>query len=67
MWSFPYVDWVALDADQTAGAVLMMWDRRALEKSEVMVGHFSVSVWWQGVGMVLLGLTLGCMAQMITT
>ena len=38
LWSFPYVDWVALDADQTAGGVLMMQDRRALEKSEVMVG-----------------------------
>ena len=30
LWSCPYVDWVALDADQTAGGVLMMWDRRAL-------------------------------------
>ena len=28
----------------------MMWDRSALEKLEVMVGHFFVSVWWQGVG-----------------
>ena len=28
----------------------MMWDRRALEKLEVMVGQFSVSVRWQGMG-----------------
>ena len=35
-----------LDADQTVGGVLMMWDRRALEKLEVMVGQFSVSIWW---------------------
>ena len=42
LWSCPYVDWVALDADQTAGGVLMMWDRRVLEKLEVMVSHFSV-------------------------
>ncbi|KAK4559331.1 hypothetical protein RGQ29_008522 [Quercus rubra] len=34
LWSCPYVDWVALDVDQTAGGVLMMWDRRALEKLE---------------------------------
>ena len=27
----------------------MMWDRRALEKLEVMVGQFSVSVRWQGL------------------
>ncbi|XP_075655074.1 uncharacterized protein LOC142625274 [Castanea sativa] len=50
LWSCPYVDWVALDADQTAGGVLMMWDRRALEKLEVMVGQFSVSVRWKGMG-----------------
>ena len=46
LWSCPYVDWVALDADRTAGGVLMMWDRRALEKLEVLVGQFSVSVRW---------------------
>ena len=49
VWSCPYVDWVALDVDQTVGGVLMTWDRRALEKLEVMGGHFSVSVRWQGV------------------
>ena len=27
-----------------------MWYRRVLEKLEVMVGHFSVSVRWQGLG-----------------
>ena len=41
---------MTLDADRTTGGVLMMWYRRALEKLEVMVGHFSVSVQWQGVG-----------------
>ena len=46
LWSCPYVDWVALDADQTAGGVLIMWDRRALEKLEVMVCQFFVLVRW---------------------
>ena len=41
---------MALDADQTAGGVLIMWDRRALEKLEVMMGYFVVSVRWQDVG-----------------
>ena len=50
LWSCPYVDWVALDADRTAGGVLMMWDGRALENVEVMVGQFSISIRWQGVG-----------------
>ena len=49
-WSCPYVDWVALDAVQTAGGVLMMWDRRVLERLEFMEGSFLVSVRWQGVG-----------------
>ena len=37
-------DWAALDADQMAGGVLLMWDRRVLEKLEVLVGLFSVSI-----------------------
>ena len=44
------MDWVALDAVQTAGGILLMWDRRVLERTEVVVGSFSVSVRWQGVG-----------------
>ena len=44
------MDWVALDAAHTAGGVLLMWDRRVLERTEVLVGSFSVSVRWQGVG-----------------
>ena len=28
----------------------MMWDKRVLEKLEVMVGQFSVSVRWHGLG-----------------
>ena len=44
IWGCPYADWAALDADQTAGGVLLMWDRRVLEKLEVLVGLFSVSI-----------------------
>ena len=44
------MDWVALDTVQTASGILLMWDRRALERKEVLVGSFSVSVQWQGVG-----------------
>ena len=43
------MDWVVLNADQTANGVLIMWDRRVLEKSEVLVGLFSVSIQWKGV------------------
>ena len=50
LWICLYVDWVTLDANQTTSGVLMMWDRRALEKFEVLVGQFSVSVRWQDLG-----------------
>ena len=40
LWSCSYVDWVALDVDQMAGGVLILWDRRVLEKLEVLVGTF---------------------------
>ena len=49
-WSCPFVDWAILEADQTTGGIVLMWDKRVLEKVEVMVGTFSVSVKWQGVG-----------------
>ena len=50
LWSCPYVDWAVLEADRTAGGILLMWDKRVLEKVEVMVGTFSVLVKWHGVG-----------------
>lgn len=28
LWSYLYMDWVALDANHTVGGVLIMWDRR---------------------------------------
>ena len=49
LWSCPYMDWAVLDANQTAGGVLIMWARRVLEKLEVLVGSFSVLVQWKGV------------------
>ena len=44
------MDWVALDVVQTASGILLMWDRRVLERKEVLMGSFSVPVQWQGVG-----------------
>lgn len=55
---------MALDADHTAGGVLIMWDSRDLERLEVLVGSFSVLVQWQW-WMVLFGCVSGSMAQMV--
>ena len=43
------MDWVALEANQIVGRVLIMWDKRVLEKMGAMVGTFLVLVKWQGV------------------
>ena len=66
LWSCPFVDWVALDAIQIAGGVLMMWDSRVLERLEFLVGSFSVYSVARGWGMDLVGCVLGSMAQLIT-
>lgn len=49
LWNCPYMDWVTIDANQTASGVLIMCDRRVQEKLEDMVGTFFVLVRWQGV------------------
>jgi exonuclease III len=49
LWGSPYSDWVALDAVNTAGGVLLMWDKRMVEKVEVVMGKFSVSCLWKGL------------------
>ena len=53
------MDWAFLEADQTAGGILLMWDKRVLDKVEVMVGTFSVSVKWQRVGTGYRGVAFG--------
>ena len=49
LWSNPYLDWVALNANHTAGGILLMWDKQMLEKIDSMVGTFSVSCLWKGL------------------
>ena len=40
----PFVDWGTLDTLYTARGVILMWDRRAFEKVDSVVGSFSISV-----------------------
>ena len=44
LWGSPFIDWVVLDAVQTLGGVLLIWDKRVIEKLDVIVGKFSISV-----------------------
>lgn len=43
------MDWVVLDVDNTVGKVIIMWDKRVLEKINDMVDLFSVSIRWKGL------------------
>ncbi|KAL4625272.1 hypothetical protein ACB092_05G013600 [Castanea dentata] len=49
LWGSPYTDWAVLDAVQSSGGVLLIWDKRVVEKLDVIVGQFSVSVLLRGV------------------
>ncbi|KAL4613723.1 hypothetical protein ACB092_07G001100 [Castanea dentata] len=36
LWGCPYVDWAVLEADRTVGGILLKWDKRVLDKVEIM-------------------------------
>ena len=38
-----------MDAVQTSGGILLVWDKRVFEKMDVIVGHFFVNVLLRGV------------------
>ena len=47
LWDNSFVDWEMLPATGTAGGVLLLWDRRVLEKLDSVVCQFSVSCLWK--------------------
>ena len=49
IWGSPYTDWVALDAVNTAGGVLLIWDKRMVERVDVVIGKFLVSCLRKGL------------------
>ena len=49
LWGSPFLDWVVLDAINTAGGVLLVWDKRVFEKVDCAIGLFSVNVLLKGV------------------
>ena len=49
IWGNPYVGWEVLHAEGTSGGVILMWDKRIVEKLDVLVGRFSVSCVWREV------------------
>jgi hypothetical protein len=49
LWGNSYVDWEMLLANGTAGGVLLLWDRRVLERLDSVVCQFSVSCLWKSL------------------
>ena len=43
LWGCHYVDWVYLGSLGASRGILVIWDRRVVEKLEEAVGHYSVS------------------------
>ncbi|XP_050277756.1 uncharacterized protein LOC126719218 [Quercus robur] len=50
IWSCPYVNWLYLGSEGASGGIVLMWDRRAMEKVEEAVGRFSVSCRFKNIG-----------------
>ena len=42
LWGSPFTDWAILDAVQTSGGVVLIWDKRVVEKIDISIGQFSV-------------------------
>ena len=49
LWGNQFVDWLALDAINTVGGILLMCDTRVVERVDAAVGNFSVSCLWHGL------------------
>ncbi len=49
LWGNQFVDWLALDAINTAGGVLLMWDTRVVERVDSVVGISSVTCSLKGL------------------
>ena len=43
IWSCPFIDWLYLGFEGASDGILLMWDRRVVEKLEEAVGNFSIS------------------------
>ena len=49
IWSYPYIDWLYLGSEGASGGILLMWNRRVVEKIKEAVGHFLISCRFKNV------------------
>ena len=43
LWRCRYVDWLSLDSVRAFGGIILMWDKRVVDRVDVAIGNFSVS------------------------
>jgi hypothetical protein len=49
LWGCNHVDWCCLDSSGASGGILIMWDKRVVEKVDVCLGVFTLSVSFRNV------------------
>ncbi|KAG2666855.1 hypothetical protein I3760_15G085500 [Carya illinoinensis] len=49
IWSCTYVDWAYLTVGGASGGVLVMWDRRVVERMEDFIGKYTVACSFRSV------------------
>jgi hypothetical protein len=49
IWGNRFTGWEVLNADNTAGGVLLLWDKRVVDRVNSIVGRFSVSCHWKSL------------------
>jgi exonuclease III len=43
LWRCKYVDWISLNSIGASGGIILMWDRRVVERVDEAIGCFSIS------------------------
>ncbi len=49
LWSCHHVDWLFLESVGASGGILLMWDKRVMEKVDEAIGHYSFSCKFRNV------------------
>jgi hypothetical protein len=49
IWGCNYVDWCSLDSCGASGGILIMWDKRVVEKVDVCLGEFTLAVSFRNI------------------
>jgi exonuclease III len=49
LWGSPHVDWISLGSNGASGGILLMWDKRVLEKIDEAHGYYSLSCKFRNV------------------